>query len=106
MTMNIATIPILVSTNHAQSLALAKQFNLPTTTEIDHTQWQLEFVDTALQLSPPTVLGLKPFKIDFLSSAFLKRIKEFGVKQPLAKAVGYKPNTGSAGISAKTPYKK
>lgn len=56
------------------------------------SSWQLDLIDNKLSLLDTSNPQLNPFYIDFLATDLQRRKKQFGVKQLLAKAVGYKTN--------------
>ncbi|OGT30717.1 MAG: hypothetical protein A3E87_07090 [Gammaproteobacteria bacterium RIFCSPHIGHO2_12_FULL_35_23] len=82
-------ISILIA-NHPLAQTIAKTYQLPESSSLTPNKWQLQLINEKLQLNPPIQLKLTPFSIDFLSSSFIKRIKQFGAKHPLAKAMSYK----------------
>jgi 16S rRNA (guanine1516-N2)-methyltransferase len=59
---------------------------------------KLEWIDHKLSLSDPDQPRLKPFSVDFLTSEFLRRLKEPLSKQLLIKAIGARSKKSHSGF--------
>lgn len=76
-----------------RSLQLAKRWKLPIVSESDENyDFYLSVTPDGIALTNRLLNHLRPFILDFNSGALYHRLKQMGKKQPLAKAIGIKPD--------------